>query len=262
MDRILTIIDKEWAEVFKNRIVLFTIGFMPLIFTILPLAILFFSRNGDMQGADVADLPPSFRAACGNIAPADCLQIFLVNQFLILFMMMPLIIPVAIAAYSIVGEKTTRSLEPLLATPITTVELLAAKSLAAAIPAIVATWACFVIFIVAAPFVGAKPVVVASIFSPVWLVAVFVAGPLMAIMAVNFAVIVSSRVNDPRVAEQMAAVIIVPLLGMLFGQLAGVIVLNVQFMLAAVSIIWIIDVGLSYLGARLVQRETILTKWK
>jgi ABC-2 type transport system permease protein len=96
----------------------------------------------------------------------------------------------------------------------------------------------------------------------VWLVAVFVAGPLMAIMAVNFAVIVSSRVNDPRVAEQMAAVIIVPLLGMLFGQLAGVIVLNVQFMLVAVSIILIVDVGLIYLGARLFQRETILTKWK
>ena len=244
MDRILTIIDKEWAEVFKNRIVLFTIGFMPLIFTILPLAILFFSRGESVGNTDVADLPPSFRAACGSIAPADCLQIFLINQFLILFMMMPLIIPVAIAAYSIVGEKTTRSLEPLLATPITTVELLAAKSLAAAIPAIVATWACFIIFVVAAPFVGAKPVVVASIFSPVWLVAVFVAGPLMAIMAVNF------------------AVIIVPLLGMLFGQLAGVIVLNVQFMLAAVSVILIVDVGLIYLGARLFQRETILTKWK
>ncbi len=262
MGRILTIIDKEWAEVFKNRMVLFTIGFIPLIFTILPLAILFFSRGESVGNTDVADLPPSFRAACGSIAPADCLQIFLINQFLILFMMMPLIIPVAIAAYSIVGEKTTRSLEPLLATPITTVELLAAKSLAAAIPAIVATWACFIIFIVAAPFVGAKPVVVASIFSPVWLVAVFVAGPLMAIMAVNFAVIVSSRVNDPRVAEQMAAVIIVPLLGMLFGQLAGVIVLNVQFMLVAVSIILIVDVGLIYLGARLFQRETILTKWK
>ena len=63
MERILTIIDKEWAEVFKNRIVLFTVGFMPLIFTIMPLAILFFSRNSDMSG-DVADLPPSFRAAC------------------------------------------------------------------------------------------------------------------------------------------------------------------------------------------------------
>src|SRR3970282_1605942 len=103
------------------------------------LAILFFSRGESVGNTDVVDLPPSFRAACGSIAPADCLQICLINQFLILFMMMPLIIPVAIAAYSIVGEKTTRSLEPLLATPITTEELPPANSLAAAIPAIVAT---------------------------------------------------------------------------------------------------------------------------
>src|SRR6185503_18559407 len=99
MGRILTIIDKEWAEVFKNRIVFFTIGFMPLIFTLLPLGILFFSRGG-MDSGDLADLPPSFREACGNIDPAGCLQVFLINEFLILFMMMPLIIPAAIAAYS------------------------------------------------------------------------------------------------------------------------------------------------------------------
>ena len=68
------------------------------------------------------------------------MQIYLINEFLLLFMMMPLIIPITIAAYSIVGEKTTRSLEPLLATPITTAELLIGKGLAAAIPAIAATW--------------------------------------------------------------------------------------------------------------------------
>ena len=263
MHKIGVIVRKEWSEVFKNRLVLGTVGFMPLMLTALPLVLLrVMGTGGGLGEAGTTDMPASFARLCEGLTGIECAQYFFVTEFLLLYMMMPLMIPVTIAAYSIVGEKSTRTLEPLLATPITTVELLAAKSLAAAIPAIVATWACFIIFIVAAPFVGAKPVVVASIFSPVWLVAVFVAGPLMAIMAVNFAVIVSSRVNDPRVAEQMAAVIIVPLLGMLFGQLAGVIVLNVQFMLVAVSIILIVDVGLIYLGARLFQRETILTKWK
>jgi ABC-2 type transport system permease protein len=261
MSRVLTIIDKEWAEVFKNRIVFFTVGFMPAMFTILPLAVLYFTRGG-MGEADMADLPPSFRAACGNIDPSGCLQIFVVNQFLILFMMMPLIIPVAIAAYSIVGEKTTRSLEPLLATPITTIELLTAKSLAAAIPAVLATWACFILFAIGVPLVGASPAVLLNLLNPTWILAIFLAGPLMAILSVNFAIIVSSRVSDPRVAEQTAAVIIVPLLAMLFGQLAGVIVLNVQFMLLAIGVILLVDVGLIYLGARLFQRETILTKWK
>jgi len=263
MERILTIIDKEWAEVFKNRIVLFTVAFMPVMFTILPLVILYFTNSaGSGAAASETDLPPSFLEACGNLPAADCVQIYVLNQFLILFMMMPLIIPIAIAAYSIVGEKTTRSLEPLLATPIKTTELLAAKGLAAAIPGTLATWICFTIFLVAAPFVGAKPAVMLHLLSPIWVLAIFGCGPLMAIMSVNFAIIVSSRVTDPRTAEQLSAVIIVPIMGVLFGQLSGFIVLNLQFMLGAIGLLLLADVGLVYLGARLFQRETILTKWK
>ena len=263
VSRIRTIIDKEWAEVFKNRLVLFTVGFMPLIFTILPLGIIYAtaSSGSDLSG-DVADLPPQFLAACGNASPGECLQIFILNQFLLLFMMMPLIIPVSIAAYSIVGEKTTRSLEPLLATPISTGELLLGKGLAAAVPAVLATWLGYLIFVLAAPLAGAGPAAVASLLSPVWLLAILVVGPLASVMAVNFAIMVSSRLNDPRAAEQTSAVIIVPVLVVLFGQLGGIIVLNVAFVLGAIAILLLIDAGLVALAVRLFEREAILTKWK
>jgi ABC-2 type transport system permease protein len=192
----------------------------------------------------------------------ECLQVFILNEFLILYMMMPLAIPVAIAAYSIVGEKTTRSLEPLLATPITTEELLAGKGLAASIPAILATWGAFAIFVIGMPLVGASPAVYRSLFSPTWLLAVLVVGPLMAALAVNFAIIVSSRVSDPRTAEQVSMVIIVPLLGLLFGQIAGVLVLNAQLMIGVAVVLGLLDIGMVYAGARWFQRETILTQWK
>jgi len=261
--RIQTIIDKEWAEVFKNRLVLFTIVLLPLIFTALPLGLLYSTRGAAASGGDVTDLPPQFLQACGTIPAGDCFQIYLLNQFMALFMMMPLIIPITIAAYSIVGEKTTRSLEPLLATPITTEELLAGKSLAAAIPAVLATWGCFVIFMLAAPLVGARPNVVSGLFfNPVWLLAVFAAGPLMALIAVNLAIIVSARVNDPRAAEQISAVVIVPLLAIVFAQIAGLIVLNLQFMLTALVVLAVLAALLIAAGARLFQREIILTKWK
>jgi ABC-2 type transport system permease protein len=263
--RIQTIIDKEWAEVFKNRMVLFTVSFLPLIFTVLPLVILYATNSGrDILGdvPDSTDLPPQFLRLCGAISAGDCMQIFLVNQFMILFMLMPLIIPISIAAYSIVGEKSTRSLEPLLATPITTQELLIGKSLAAIIPAVLATWGGFLIFILGAPLVGAQPPMLRYLLSPTWLLAILVAGPLMSIVAVNFAIMVSSRVNDPRAAEQLAAVVIVPLLALVFGQLAGVITLNLQFMLTAIAVIVVADLGLTYLAVRIFQREAILTRWK
>jgi ABC-2 type transport system permease protein len=262
LQRIRTVIDKEWAEVFKNRLVLFTIAFLPILFTVLPLGVLYGTRSAAGAAGATGDLPPQFLKLCGNLATGECMQYFILNEFLILFMIMPLIIPISIASYSVVGEKTTRSLEPLLATPISTVELLVAKGLAATIPAVLATWAGFTIFIVLAPVFGATAGVIRHLLNPVWYLAVFVIGPLIAILAVNFAVLVSSRVSDPRVAEQISAVIIVPLMAVLFGQIAGVIVLNVTFMLVAVVVLVIVDIGVAILGARLFQRETILTKWK
>lgn len=260
--RIRTIIDKEWVEVFKNRMVLFTTIFMPLFFTVLPLAMVAIMRStGGMEG-DAADMPAQFAAACGNLPMADCMMIYLMNQFLLMYMLTPIIIPITIAAYSIVGEKTTRSLEPLLATPIRTVELLAGKSLAAAIPAVIATWLCFGVFRLALPLVGASPAVLARVFSAPWLIAILVIGPLMAVCAVIFALMVSSRVNDPRAAEQISAVLVVPVMVLLFGQIGGWILIDLRLMVAAAAGLVAIDVGLIYLGARLFQREAILTRWK
>jgi len=190
------------------------------------------------------------------------MQVYLINMYLLLFMMLPVIIPVTIAAYSVVGEKTTHSLEPLLATPISTFELLAGKSLAAAIPAIMAGWVSFGIFLLGLPLMGVSQPVFRYIIGPTWLLAILVAGPLMAIAAVNFALFVSSRVNDPRVAEQISVLLIIPILAALVAQLAGVIVIDIFVMLSFIAGAVLVDIGMIYLGVSIFQRETILTRWK
>ena len=262
VERIRVIIEKEWAEVFKNRMVLFTITLLPLLFTLLPLVTLYFTRPSSTAATDIADMPAQFAMACGLMKPSDCMQVYMVNQFLLLYMIMPLMIPITIAAYSIVGEKSTHSLEPLLATPITTMELLTGKNLAAVIPAILATWGCFGIFLLCLPLTGASAAVQAYILGPTWIMAILLIGPLMAVLAVNFAVIISSRVNDPRVAEQLSAILVVPLMAVIFGQIAGVILLNLQFILIAALVLVVLDIAAVYLGAVLFQRENILTRWK
>lgn len=262
MNKVITIIQKEWAEVFKNRMVLFTVIFMPLLFTALPLIILY-STGGSSSGNLTSDMPPQFTQMCPQgLSGGECFQVYMVSEFMILFMMMPLIIPVNIAAYSIVGEKTTHSLEPLLATPITTAELLGGKNLAAAIPAIVATWVGFIIYAIGARIIVSNPLVLKALVDPMWLIAVLVLGPLLAILSVNFSIMVSSRVNDPRVAEQLSAVVILPVLALFFGQIAGLIFINQQIILAFVAGMVIIDGIMIYLAVRLFQRETILTRWK
>jgi ABC-2 type transport system permease protein len=256
-----TIIAKEWSEVFKNRLVLFTVIFMPLLFIALPLIML---ATMDSLGADSingsGDL--GFMAArCVDITEAECVQVYMLDIFTLLFMILPISIPVTIAAYSIVGEKANHSLEPLLATPITTGELLAGKALSAAVPAIVATWLSFLLYLIGVRLMT-NAAIFAHVVDPLWLVAVFLLGPLLTILSVCTAIIISSRVTDPRVAEQLSAVVILPIILLLVGQSMGLIILDGQIVVLGAVIVTIIDAILLFIAVKAFQRETILTKWK
>jgi ABC-2 type transport system permease protein len=263
MDKITTIIRKEWAEVFKNKLVLFTVLFLPLILAIMPLGMLIAFNQSESFETEMAD-PEIMQLAgqmCAGLDAVDCSLVYTLNLFVLMFMILPVSIPVTIAAYSIVGEKTTRSLEPLLATPITTVELLTAKIISAVIPAIGATWLAFAIFLVGA-WLLAPPAVFAEFFDAHWLLAIFVVAPLLTILSTCVAVIVSSRVTDPRVAEQLAAVVILPLILLIVGQSMGLVLIDRQLMILIGVIVLVLDAVLVYLAIRLFQRETILTRWK
>ena len=226
MKKILTILRKEWMEVFQNRLVIFTVVFLPLIMTAIPLAVLYSmpgSTAATTAGNSISgDIPAQMAAVCSaGMSGTNCLRVYIISQFLVLFMIIPVAIPGAIAAYSVVGEKTTHSLEPLLATPITTLELLLGKCLAAAIPAVLATYAAYGIFVLGTWIILPDPAILAFLFQARWVIAVVAVGPLLALLAVTFALMVSSRVNDPRVAEQVSVIIIVPVLAGFLGRLPG-----------------------------------------
>jgi ABC-2 type transport system permease protein len=263
MHKIGVIVRKEWSEVFKNRLVLGTVVFMPLMLTALPLVILgVMGSEGGLSGVGNADMPASFARLCEGLSGGECGQYFLVLEFLLLYMMMPLMIPVTIAAYSIVGEKSTRTLEPLLATPITTVELLAGKGLAAAAPAIGATWLSFAVFALGARLLGVSPGLLAKLVDPLWLIAILVVGPLLSVASVSFAVMISSRVNEPRVAEQLSGLVVLPLLALFFGQVSGLILLDTTLIAWMAIGLTALDVVLLFFAVQLFQRESILTRWK
>jgi ABC-2 type transport system permease protein len=266
MNKIRTIIWKEWAEVFRNRLVLFTVVFLPLVMTAIPLGILFSTRGTATATGNAinSQLPSEMsQSMCPNgLSGSDCFQVFMVSEFMMLFMLIPVAIPATIAAYSIVGEKVTRSLEPLLATPITTLELLVGKCLAAVIPAILATYAAFGIFALGTWIIVANKILLGALLDVRWLIAIFIVGPLLALLAVVFSLMVSSRVNDPRVAEQISMIIILPVLGGFFGQVAGLFVLNKEIISVVAIVMIALDILMAYLATRVFQREQILTRWK
>jgi ABC-2 type transport system permease protein len=234
-----------------------------MLLTAIPLVILYVTGTvGDLGGLITDDLPRNFSQLCEALDGTACAQYFLVSQFLLLFMLMPLAIPITIASYSIIGEKTRRTLEPVLATPITTVELLAGKAAAAVIPAVLVTWVAFGVFLSGSALLAVEPAVLSRLTDPLWLTAVLVVGPLLALAAVSVAVMVSSRSSDPRVAEQLSMLVILPLLTLFFGQISGLILLNQRLILWMALVLSVIDAGLLAFSVQLFERETILTRWK
>ena len=193
---------------------------------------------------------------------AELGQAIMGQAFSSMFLLMPMILPSIIAAYSIVGEKTNRTLEPLLATPIKTWELLAGKILASLIPSMaahLARWRDLHGRRVARRRSAQR--VFAAIVSPGWLTVFLVCTPLLALIAIAAMVAISARVNDPRTAQQFSAWVVVPFLAVFFGQLAGVLVLSPLIALVAAIMLAVIA-GLAIWGVTaLFQREVILTKW-
>jgi ABC-2 type transport system permease protein len=263
MNKISAMVLKEWSEVFRNKFVLFTVLFVPLLMTAIPLVMLNAVAGADgMESLGLNAAGDQLQALCGDLQGGDCGQFVIISQFMPLFLMMPVMIPVTIASYSIVGEKTTRTLEPLLASPITTIELLAGKGLAAALPAVAATWISFLVFVIGARIMGVSAELVGKFFDPLWAVAIFLVGPLLALAGVSIAVMISSRTNDPRVAEQISGLFVLPIVALIVAQTSGLIFLNRELILWIAFVMVVLDAVLLYFASRLFQREHILTRWK
>jgi ABC-2 type transport system permease protein len=151
--RIRIIIVKEWLDAFQNRYILLIGILLPLLLTAVPLLLLGVARTVSADQLGVGNSLPAFlrqNPALHNLQPGEIFQAALANQFMLLFLILALPLPVAMAAYSVVGEKRDRSLEPLLATPISIPELLIAKGVASLVPGVLSTWLCFVIYLLVA----------------------------------------------------------------------------------------------------------------
>lgn len=196
-----------------------------------------------------------------DLTPEGAVQAFIFQQFLVLLVLAPVAASMSSAAFSVIGEKQARTLEPLLATPISTTELLGAKILGAFVPAACLTLATFGIYLTVAAALAA-PGVYRALLAPAALAIVFLVGPLASLLSLQLAVCVSSRVNDARSAQQIGALVILPIAGLLIAQVAGVVVLTAWLALAIAAGLALANLVVLRVGVALFDRESILTRWK
>ncbi len=174
----LTIAAKELKVVSRKKsIIYYTVGF-PFLLTVGFLLVV------KSEVVPAAGIPSNYALGL------DSLTYF--------FVVLAAIVPSSIAAYSIIGEKIEKSLEPLLATPATDGEILLGKSIASFVPTILSIWVAASIFMAVTDYMTHR--LLSFYYFPNWTAGVmlFLLAPLGAIMSIELAVIASSRVSDVR----------------------------------------------------------------
>jgi ABC-type Na+ efflux pump permease subunit len=226
----------------KKSIIFYTIGF-PLLLSV---GFSFLVKN---QIAPSSGIPSTYQLGLESLT--------------YFFVVLAAVLPSTIAAYSIVGEKIEKTLEPLLTTPTTDEEILLGKSIAAFIPPILSTWAGASIFMAATDYILINAGL-GYYYFPNWSAGIMLLllVPLAAIFSIEVAVIASSRVTDVRGANQIAGLMFIPFMAVFLAAVEGLFAFSIANLLIFSAIVIIADVVLFFLSKSTFKREEILTKWK
>lgn len=261
-DILRAVIGREFAELLRNRILLATILIPPVVLTIAPLIVGSVVQGNDRPFPDsLARQIVAQRPDWSTLSPGELKAAFTLQQFLVYFLILPAYIPLSVATFSIIGEKTSRSLEAVLSTPIRTSELLAGKAVAALIPGIAAGWLTYLVFATLARF-QYGPALIGVVSDGSWLAGVFLLGPALGLLSVVAGVVVSSRVSDPRTAQQIGGIIIVPLVAFTILQASGSVIVGASGYALTAAVVALVALAGLRLGVALFGRETILTRWR
>ncbi|PYR01320.1 MAG: hypothetical protein DMF97_07975 [Acidobacteria bacterium] len=262
--RIQALVIREFLDLSRNRMALMPV----VIVTVLALGLPFFIAIAipRMTGQPLANDSDLAKVSLvlglrDDLSGEARIQLFLFQQFLMLFMLIPVTGAMALAAHSVVGEKQARTLEPLLATPITTFELLVAKVLGALLPTLAIAAAGLGLYFGGIVLLAAAGVARAMANART-AVLVALVGPAAALVALQTAIVISSRVNDPRTAQQFGVLIIVPLSALLVAQFIGTLWLSpaaLALIGGGLTAVWML---LTVVSVALFDRETILTRWR
>ena len=253
------VITKEARDLLANRLLLGAVVFPALVFAAIPTGIVAFIQANELDPTQLGEIEGYLRLF-PDLPPKLAAQGFIVLNFMAYFLLIPAMVPMAIATQSVIGEKTSRALEPQLATPMEVSELLLGKAIASATPAVLATWGVYVLYGLVNGAI-ADPRLTNLVFNETWRIAMVSLVPLICLLSVLLGIIISSRVTDARTAQQIGGFIVLPVIGVaIAGFFSGQATFSTQQVLIGDLVVAaLIGVAL-VLGNWIFDRETILTR--
>lgn len=260
MNNALRIFKKEIKEVLKNRSIWLPILAVSIMFSVIFPGVMTFALDAFIKDPDTAGFIARIFQNPDNIQVA--LMQFIIKQFMIFLLLIPAMLPSLIAPASIVLEKESNTLEPLLATPIKTSELLLGKTLTSMIPSFTITLIDFVLITIVIDVLGYLKLKMLLLPTLEWVVVTFLLSPIISFIITMISIIVSSKSTDIRSAQGMGAAVILPIYAIIGMQIGGLFLLNTKYLLLGCLVLALICPLLLRFTIRVFDRENILTKWK
>ncbi len=265
--RIRNVIAKEWRFIMREANSMMLITIIPLIIILQVFFTMYFLMRfaGDAlintilnQGMQMyLELAPRMAAMSMN----DKFWVMLLAQFPIYMLLIPSMISNSLSTISIIEEKQKGSLEPLLATPVKTRELLWGKAFANAVPALISTYACIILFFILVTATG-KGHLISALPLAYWSLSIFILVPAFTALSFLLGIIASAKASTPKGAQNLALVFVLPLIALVGLQVTGIIMLNTATV-ALISVMMILlNVCLTLSAERMFNRENILVNWK
>lgn len=266
--RIANVMWKEWEATLYNFNSALFVTLLPLIITAQALVLIYLIVNfagGEMlmdtmlrAGVERAE---EMMPALADLPTTEKFQALFYLQIPVYLLLIPIMIAVSFATFSIVEEKQTGTLEPLLATPVRTWELLLGKALAGTVPAVIITWICAGLFLLGAWRIGPTYLVWLVLDLP-WFISLFLLVPLVTVISFMLGVIASSRARDAKNAQNIVIIIVLPLMLIIAAQLIGVTLFTSTRLLVMAGVFVFVVVIVLRAAVSMFQRESIIVKWK
>jgi ABC-2 type transport system permease protein len=140
-------------------------------------------------------------------------------------------------------------------------ELLLGKALSGAIPAIIVTWLCGLLLLLGVQILGWGDLL-PYFLNPAWFIVLFLLTPAISVLSFLLGVIGSAKAKDSKSAQNLALLIILPVLALIGIQIAGVVWFTTLPMLLLAIAIVIIDFFVLKAAVKLFSRESIIISWR
>lgn len=269
-NKAMLVFRKDWREVRRNWQVILPIVVIPFMFSVLlPLIIILIPSLAAMPGSSlggletmIENLPKHVQDELLGMTDQQVLvYIMSLYFFAPFFLIIPLMASSVIASDSFAGEKERRTIEALLATPISDSELFLGKILVSFIPSMMVTVVSFLIYSSLVDLLSFA-IFNGRLLLPnlVWIMLIFGLAPTVALASIGLTVMISAKVKGFREAQQISAILLIPILILVFGQVSGAIIFGPIVVGALIGAFAIVDLLTFYISVKMFKREEILSK--